>query len=278
MGIVSALGRSGLSIEGYEDFIQTDASINPGNSGGGLFGLSGDLIGINTAIVGPSGGNVGIGFAVPSNMARAVVDQLIRYGEVRRGRLGVEIQDLTPDLAVTLGLPPSVAGAVVTRVEPGSPAEKAGVKAGDVVLAVDGSPLRGSADLRNRIGLMRVGEDVELKLVRDEKERTVQVEVVPTEEAAAETSPASMALAGAAVRDIGPDMPEYGKTEGVVVAEVEPGSPAWSQGLRPGDIITAVNRKPVHNVSEFNAAIGAGGRALAFDVRRGDQQLFLVIT
>ena len=278
MGIVSALGRSGLRIEGYEDFIQTDASINPGNSGGGLISLSGELMGINTAIVGPSGGNVGIGFAVPSNMARAVMEQLAEYGEVRRGRLGIQIQDLTPDLAAVLGLPADARGAVVTLVEPGSPADKAGVKPGDVVLAVNGRPLRDAADLRNRIGLLRVGEQVELKLVREGKEHAVRAQIASPEREAAAASPAAMALSGAVVLDISPDMPMSGKVQGVVVAEVAPGSPAWSHGLRPGDVIVAVNRKPVRNLAEFNAAISQAERAVALDVLRGDQPLFLVIT
>jgi Do/DeqQ family serine protease len=151
-GIVSALGRSGLGIEGYEDFIQTDASINPGNSGGALVDLRGRLVGINTAILAPGGGNIGIGFAVPINMARAVMEQIVKYGEVKRGRIGVAIQELTPEIASALGTR-RVEGAVIARVEPRSPAERAGLKAGDLVVAVDGTPVRSMAQLRNRIGL-----------------------------------------------------------------------------------------------------------------------------
>jgi serine protease DegQ len=160
-GIVSALGRSGINIEGYEDFIQTDASINPGNSGGALIDKGGQLVGINTAIVAPAGGNVGIGFAVPSNMAKAVMDQLVAYGEVRRGRLGISIQDVTPDIARALDLE-EISGAIVTSVEPDSPAMAAGLKSGDVVLAIDGQPVAGSTDLRNRIGLTPVGTEIVL--------------------------------------------------------------------------------------------------------------------
>ena len=152
MGIVSALGRSGINAEGYEDFIQTDASINPGNSGGALVSLSGELIGINTAIIAPSGGNVGIGFAVSSNMARSVMDQLIRYGEVQRGRLGFVVQDITPDIAKAIGVPATAEGAVVVQVEPGSAADKAGVKAGDVVTALGGRPVRGASSWSTRAG------------------------------------------------------------------------------------------------------------------------------
>jgi Do/DeqQ family serine protease len=175
-GIVSALGRSGLGIEGYEDFIQTDASINPGNSGGPLVNLLGECIGINTAILAPGGGNIGIGFAVPINMARRVMDQLTRYGEVKRGRIGVAIQDLTPDLAEAMKTAHTT-GAVIARVEPGSPAEKAGLHQGDLVVAVNGVPVRSGTQLRNVIGLTRIGSDVDLKIDRRGSERSVGVKV-----------------------------------------------------------------------------------------------------
>jgi len=164
-GIVSALGRSGLGIEGYEDFIQTDAAINPGNSGGALVSLRGQLIGINTAIVGITG-NVGIGFAIPVNMIRDVADQLIKYGEVRRGQLGVTLRDLTPDLIQSMGLPADQSGAVIAGVAAGSAAERAGLKSGDVITAIDKKPVRGAADLRNKIGVLRVGDVVELTVLR----------------------------------------------------------------------------------------------------------------
>ena len=165
-GIVSALGRTGLDIEGYEDFIQTDASINPGNSGGALVDLKGELIGINTAILGPTGGNVGIGFAVPSNMVRAVMQQLVSYGEVRRGRIGLTTQDVTAEQAKMLGAQ-ARQGAVVVEVATDSPADKAGVRIGDVIVAVNGRGIRGSADVRNQVGLIPVGEEVEFKVLRD---------------------------------------------------------------------------------------------------------------
>jgi serine protease DegQ len=175
-GIVSALGRSGLRIEGYEDFIQTDASINPGNSGGALVDLRGRLIGINTAIIAPSGGNVGIGFAVPINMARSVFDQIVQYGKVQRGRVGVQVQDVTPDIAGAIGMK-QTAGALVARVEPNSPAAKAGLKQGDVILSLDGAPVRNSADLRNRVGLVRVGEKIDVVYRRGEEQRNTSMRV-----------------------------------------------------------------------------------------------------
>jgi Do/DeqQ family serine protease len=179
-GIISALGRS-PGIEGYEDFIQTDASINPGNSGGPLVDLQGRIVGINTAIVAPSGGNVGIGFAVPINMARQVMDQLTRYGEIKRGRIGVAIQDLTPDIAQALGTK-YTQGAVIARVEPGSPAERAGLRTNDLVIAVNGAPMRSGTELRNRVGLSRIGDEVQLTVDRGGSERTVtvRVEQIPT--------------------------------------------------------------------------------------------------
>jgi Do/DeqQ family serine protease len=174
-GIISALGRS-PGIEGYEDFIQTDASINPGNSGGPLVDLQGRIVGINTAIVAPSGGNVGIGFAVPINMARQVMDQLISGGEIKRGRIGVAIQDLTPDIAQALGTT-YTQGAVIARVEQSSPAERAGLRTNDLVIAVNGAPIHNGAELRNRVGLSKIGDAVDLTIVRGTSERTVAVRI-----------------------------------------------------------------------------------------------------
>ena len=175
-GIVSALGRSGLGIEGYEDFIQTDASINPGNSGGALVNSKGELIGINTAILGPSGGNIGIGFAVPVNMARAVMGQLLEHGEVRRGRLGISLQDLTPDLARAMNLELR-GGALVAAVEPGTPAASAGLEPGDVIVQVNGEPIRDAGDLRNLVGLMPVGTELDMVLYRGGRERALSAQV-----------------------------------------------------------------------------------------------------
>lgn len=180
-GIVSALGRGGITSDKLEDFIQTDAPINPGNSGGALINSKGELVGINTAILAPGGGNVGIGFAVPSNMARAVMGQLLRFGEVRRGRIGVVIQDLTPTIAEAMGIT-TQQGAVIAQVEPGSPAARAGLRPGDVVLSAEGQPVRSSADLRNRIGLVEVDRTVSLEILRDGRRREVAVKVSPMAE------------------------------------------------------------------------------------------------
>jgi Do/DeqQ family serine protease len=186
-GIVSALGRSGLGIEGYEDFIQTDASINPGNSGGALIDLHGQLIGINTAILAPGGASIGIGFAVPINMARRVMDQLTRYGEVKRGRIGVTIQDFTPDLAEAMKTS-HAEGAVIARVESGSAADRAGLKSGDLVIAANGVSVHSGTQLRNAIGLTRIGDEVRLTVDRAGAERAVAVKVEPTPQAEATTT------------------------------------------------------------------------------------------
>ena len=274
-GIVSALGR-GIGVHGYEDFIQTDAPINPGNSGGALINSKGELIGINTAIIAPGGGNVGIGFAVPTNMARAVMDQLLRYGEVRRGRIGVSIQDLTPDLAEALGLGDR-RGAVVIQVEAGSPAEAAGLQAGDVIVEVEGHVVEDAGDLRNRVGLVERGRRLALKYYRDGRPRTVRIEVGEIKAASLSGDDAVPQLAGARFTSIPEEHPAHGNVPGVMVSEVAPGSPAWRYGLREGDIILAVNRRRISSLSDFRSAVAGSSRLLALNVLRGNSELFLVI-
>ncbi len=267
-GIVSALGRSGLDIEGYEDFIQTDASINPGNSGGALINLKGELIGINTAIIGPAGGNVGIGFAVPSVMVKAVLDQILRFGEVRRGRLGASSEDITHDLAASLGLP-STEGAIISAVEPGSPAEKAGVKPRDVITTVNGKPVRNSIDLRNKVGLMPIGETLDLGLIRNGKRLTAKVKIAKLAEASSAGAEAVPEVSGATVADLKPGA--HRGIEGVMVTDVEVNSPAWLRGIRPGDLIIGVNRRQVRSVQELLAALKASSQGrLTLSLIRGD--------
>jgi Do/DeqQ family serine protease len=275
-GIVSALGRSGINVEGYEDFIQTDAPINPGNSGGALVSLRGELIGINTAIIGPAGGNVGIGFAVPANIARAVMEQIVRFGEVRRGRLGLETQDLTPELARSLGLSVN-AGAIVTAVDPGSPAAKVGFRQGDVVTAANGRAVRGSADLRVKVGLVPVGEVVEFQVMRGSARLVLSARVAAPEQAATVDGQAVPELVGASVADIVPGMPLHGRIEGVVVASVKRNSPAWLQGLRPGDVIYGVNNRRVRNVRELMAALRAAEGSLSISLVRGDYRITILM-
>ena len=276
-GIVSALGRSGINVEGYEDFIQTDASINPGNSGGALVNLHGELVGINTAIIGPAGGNVGIGFAVPVNIATAVMHQLAEHGEMQRGRIGVMIQDLTPDLAEALGLDIE-RGALVSRVEPDSPAEAAGLGPGDVIVAVNGAGVEGSRTLRNSIGLVRVGEEIELDVQREQRRIRLVVRVGGGEGGARTGAvDAPPALQGAVLRDLEREDAAYGRIEGVIAAEVEPRSPAARNGIRSGDVIVAVNRRRVRNSGELESAFEQAGRVLALNIVRGHRQLYVVI-
>jgi Do/DeqQ family serine protease len=277
-GIVSALGRTGLGIEGYEDFIQTDAAINPGNSGGALVDLDGKLIGINSAIISAAGGNVGIGFAVPSNMARTVMEQLRDYGEIRRGRLGVMAQDLTPDLVAALHLTVS-RGAMVSDVEPKSAAERAGLVVGDVITAIDGEPIESAAALRNRVGLTRAGETIRITLLRDGRSRDVEAQI--GEPAAATLQPAPGAevgkLEGAEFRDLDAEHPQYGRLRGVVVTRVAPGSAAARAGLERDDVIVAVNRQAVGSVAELMRALDAVSVPFALQVARGNARLFIAV-
>jgi Do/DeqQ family serine protease len=275
-GIVSALGRTGLGIEGYEDFIQTDASINPGNSGGALVDLDGKLVGINTAIVGPTGGNIGIGFAIPSSLVRPVEEQLIKYGEVQRGQLGVGVQDLTPDLARALHLERS-GGALIAQVQAGSAAARAGLRAGDVIVALDGKPVPNAAALRNAIGLMRIGTEVKLDIIRDGKPETVTAQIAKPRREKIRAAELSHRLQGAQLGSIEPGHPLSGEVEGVEVLAVEPGSPAWQAGLRQGDIITSVDRRPVKSLEDFRAAVESSKDVLLLNVRRGDSALFMAI-
>ena len=248
-GIVSALGRHGLGVRGFEDFIQTDASINPGNSGGALLNLSGEVVGINTAIVSPKGaGSVGIGFAIPSNMTSAIMRQLIAHGEVRRGRLGLVVQALDPELAAAFGLA-AAQGVVVADVAPGGAADAAGVQAGDIIRAMGEREVRRVTDYRGQSALIMEGDEVPLRVLRDGEERHIRVVMAAapvSEVAGARVDPR---LAGAKLSDFRDDDADEGA--GVIVAAVEPGSLAARHGLRGGDIIIAANRRQTRNIGDL---------------------------
>ena len=261
-GIVSALGRSGLGIEEFEDFIQTDASINPGNSGGALVNLAGELIGINTAIVGPSGGNVGIGFAIPSNMARELVAELLEHGRVRRGALGITARALTPALARRVGSA-ARAGVLVESVRRGSPAAGAGLRAGDVIVAIDGRNVRDVAAVRNRIGLVRAGQRLRLDVLRGDAALPLDVTIEVLQFA-------SPLLEGAAfVERRGRDGRRY-----VAIESLAPDSPVERAGLRAGDIVLAVGERAVDTLDELDAAAEGAG-SLVLLVQRGRERRYV---
>jgi Do/DeqQ family serine protease len=276
-GIVSALGRStGMNVQGYEDFIQTDASINPGNSGGALLNLRGELIGINTAIISRTGGNIGIGFAIPINMAQVIVDQILEFGEVRRGLLGVNIYTVDASVSEQMGL--SVEhGAFVSEVVPNSAASRGGIRAGDVIIGVNDEDVDSAAELRNMIGLMRVDDEVRVRLVRggEEKLVTTRLGSQQIEERPLQAATLHEGLGGAEFSNIDPDeMPEFEELEGVVITSVMRNSEAARRGLRPGDVVTGVNNRPVTNLNEFSD-IASGVDVLFLEVVRGDRVFWL---
>jgi len=269
-GIVSALGRTGLNSENYEDFIQTDAAINSGNSGGALVNLRGELIGINTAILGPSGGNVGIGFAIPSSMVNNLVSQIIEFGEVRRGLLGVQGRSVTSDIAKAMELKQNQGG-FVEQVTPGSAAEEAGIKAGDVITKVNGKKVKSFSELRGKIGSIGAGKKVNITVVRKNgKEKTYQVTLKKSETANVEAESIHRMLEGAELENS-----DNGK--GVDIADVMKNSPAAMAGLRSGDIIIGVNRQRITNIAELRAMLKTQDNVFALNVVRGSSTLFLMI-
>jgi serine protease DegQ len=265
-GIVSALGRTGLRGLGYQNFIQTDASINPGNSGGALVNLRGELVGINSAIFSPSGGNIGIGFAIPANLAREVMRQLIAYGEVRRGSLGVEAQDITAELQRAFDLK-TRRGAVVARVYPGSPAERAGLRVGDVIVALDGQGVGDRQALHNLEGLVAVGRPIAVRVLRDgdEVELSATLAARPKD---LEGDTLDPRLAGASFTHVPERLRQQG-VRGVVVSKVAPNSVAAIGGLRAGDRIEQIGRQPTPDLSAFQAALAVRDTPLALTLVRG---------
>jgi Do/DeqQ family serine protease len=277
-GIVSALGRSGLNNQAFEDFIQTDASINPGNSGGALVNLNGELVGINSAIISRTGGNVGIGFAIPVNMAREIMRQLVSTGTVRRGLLGVNIQDVTPEIAATFGLPGN-SGALVSQVQADSAAERAGIQIEDVIVSINGARLRDSGSLKNAIGLLPPGESISVGLLRDGEELVVTAvlgELTPTTTAAVPPPPANEPALDAVFEGAEIVDNPGAATPGLLVARVDPGSPAAERGLRPGDIITKVNRVRVRTLDEA-IPLMEDARAIMLEVQRGNRSQLILM-
>ncbi len=269
-GIVSALGRSGLGIEGYEDFIQTDASINPGNSGGALVNLRGEFVGMNTAILAPTGGNVGIGFAIPSNMAMTIKASLVKHGEVRRGLLGITTQDLSPDLVKAFNLK-NKHGGVVSRVENNSPAARAGLEPGDIIVSVNGKEVKNSYDIRNMIGLLQVGDKVQLEFFRNNARKQTVATLGKLQRPQMAGDKLHPALQGTIL-----SVTQKDQVEGVLIEKIDTSSTAWRVGLRPGDVIVSANRYRTRNLDDLTQAAGAKG-ALMINIQRGQEAFFLVL-
>ncbi|MDA8362601.1 MAG: DegQ family serine endoprotease [Gammaproteobacteria bacterium] len=291
MGIVSALGRENVGIDDYEDFIQTDAAINPGNSGGALVNTRGQLVGINTAIYTRSGGYMGIGFAIPSNMARSVMTQLIEHGRVIRGWLGVSIQEVTPALAKNFGLREPT-GALVGDVFKGSPAARAGLRTGDVIIKYEGKEIDTPTTLRNLVAATPVGKEVEMEVIRNRKAMTLRVKIAEqtkkdlqiSEGKSGQTQESQHTLlSGLTVQNLTPEiasqlgLPHY--ATGVVIAEVNPDSAAAAVGLEPGDVITQINRQTVHNLSDYHRITSKLGKdqSVLLLIKRKDTNMFVVI-
>ena len=274
-GIVSALGRSGRRIANYEDFIQTDASINMGNSGGALVNLRGELIGVNVAIISGGGGSVGIGFAIPVNMVVSLITQIIEFGEVRRGILGVHIQNLTPELAQAFGVEAG-SGALISKVMPDSAAKAAGLREGDVVTMVNGRVIKGATELRNVIGLARADEEIELTYIRDGKLFNKKIRIRARVAKFGQGIQISERFEGARLEDVDDSNNQNGQP-GIRVVEVDSGSAAWQAGLRSGDIILSVNRQWVFSLEDLVQIVNGRTSGLLLNIQRGESALFLVI-
>ena len=268
-GIVSALGRSGLNAENYENFIQTDAAINRGNSGGALVNLNGELIGINTAILAPDGGNIGIGFAIPSNMVKNLTAQMVQYGQVKRGELGILGTELNSELAKAMKVD-AQRGAFVSQVMPNSSAAKAGIKAGDVITSLNGKPISSFAALRAEVGSMPIGSKITLGLLRDGKPVNVSLELQQSSQNQVDSSTIFSGIEGA-------EMSNKGADKGVVVNNVKANSPAARIGLKKGDVIMGVTQQPVKNIAELRKILDSKPSVLALNIQRGDTSIYLLM-
>jgi len=277
-GIISAMKRSDLNIEGVENFIQTDAAINPGNSGGALVNAKGELIGINTAIISPYGGNVGIGFAIPVNMAKDVVEQLIKFGSIHRGLMGIFVQHLTPELAQSMGYNEDFTGALVSQVNENSPAEKAGLKAGDVIIQINNTRITQATQVKTTISLLRVGSDAKIVIKRDGKEMTLNAEVTDIKKHEQKLQASNPFLYGLALKTFEEDSPMHGHIMGIQVVGASENSAGWRAGLRPGDVIISANKQTTGNVKTLqNIAMQKNKPELLLQVLRGAGALYILV-
>jgi len=277
-GIVSALGRSGLGIEAYENFIQTDASINPGNSGGALVNLKGELIGINTAIIGSRGGSgsVGIGLAIPVNMALDITQQLIEYGKVRRGYLGVSAQDLTNDLSKAFGIKAN-RGAIITQVLKDSPADLAGIYIGDVVIKINNEDVQNASSMRNKIGLLKLNSIITMEINRKGKIITTKVQITEPKISKNDGIKINSRLQGIIFSSILENMPEYGKITGIKIIKMRKDSVAFSAGIRPNDIILSINNIPVQKIKDLEIVAGKNDSEIVVHVQRKNRTAFILL-
>ena len=277
-GIVSALGRSGLGIEAYENFIQTDASINPGNSGGALVNLKGELVGINTAIIGSKGGSgsVGIGLAIPVNMALDVTQQLLKYGKVRRGYLGVSAQDLTSDLSKAFGIS-TKRGAIITRVQEGSPAYVAGIRVGDVVVKINNQIIENTSAMRNKIGLLKLNSIISMQINRKGEILNKKVKILEKKLSKKSGVKINSRLDGIRFSEITKNMSEYGKITGIKITGIKKTSKAYSAGIRVNDIILSINNIPVQKIKDLEIVSGENDSELILHVQRGMRTAFILL-
>ena len=277
-GIVSALGRSGLGIEAYENFIQTDASINPGNSGGALVNLKGELVGINTAIIGSKGGSgsVGIGLAIPVNMALDVTQQLLKYGKVRRGYLGVSAQDLTSDLSKAFGISTKW-GAIITRVQEGSPAYVAGIRVGDVVVKINNQIIENTSAMRNKIGLLKLNSIISMQINRKGEILNKKVKILEKKLSKKSGVKINSRLDGIRFSEITKNMSEYGKITGIKITGIKKTSKAYSVGIRVNDIILSINNIPVQKIKDLEIVSGENDSELILHVQRGMRTAFILL-
>ena len=277
-GIISALGRSGLGIEAYENFIQTDASINPGNSGGALVNLRGELVGINTAIIGSKGvsGSVGIGLAIPVNMALDITEQLLKYGKVKRGYLGVSAQDLTTDLSKAFGIN-TYKGAIITRVTKGSPADKAGIKIGDVVTKINNENIENASSMRNKIGLLKINSSITMEINRKGKIISTKVKILEPKISKKNKIKINPRLQGIVFSEIKKNTPEYGKVSGIKVLKISKDSKAYYIGIRKNDILLSINNIPVKKIKDLEIVAGVNDSELVVHVQRRNRTAFLLL-
>ncbi len=275
-GIVSALARSGLGITGYEDLIQTDASINPGNSGGALVDLDGKLVGINTAIFSKNGGNIGIGFAIPTNMVQKVLGQLIQFGGVERGYFGAKFQNLDPQLADAFALLKK-RGAMVVKIVKGSPAENGGLQVGDLIVEADGKAITSAADLKNQLGLTRAGANVSIKYFRGQEINKTSIKIAQYKDALRMSGIENDFFKNSSIGPIPSSSSDYGQIEGIMIFKVDKGSIVWASGLRTGDIISSVNKIPISSVADFVSLIQTQKEQVLLRVHRNGSSAYVLL-